>query len=77
MKLARTGEALASRRRILLVSVRDGSAMAANIHQVGRPHAGRVAGGMVAHPDRGFRTHKISRVNEPSTCFGDMRLTDM
>jgi hypothetical protein len=52
MKLARAGEALASRRRILLVSVRDGSALAANIHRIGRPRAGRVAGGVVARPDR-------------------------
>jgi hypothetical protein len=77
MKLARTGEAVASGRRILLVSVRDGSAIAANIHQVSGAHAEQVTGGVVARPGRVFRTHKISHLNKPSSTFAYMRLTDL
>jgi len=32
---------------------------------------------LVARPDRGFRTRKISHVNRPSMTFADMRLTDL
>jgi LuxR family transcriptional regulator, maltose regulon positive regulatory protein len=54
VNLARTGDAIAPRRRIPLDTVGDGFAVTANIHRTSRQHAGQTAGGnaggVVARP---------------------------